>query len=151
MRNFGLFLGIAALSIFPLVASASTPDTSQADPSQEPYKQCADISKECFVKSDIEKANCLFTASKHAFCEGTALGKIIFKRWAVAPVRPMGLEAPPAFLGPRLIDQKCVENFDNRLMGSLIKAEQLTAEALGQMESDLGECTKEVSDQLTRP
>ena len=112
--------------------------------------QCAELIKECFAAEGVERSNCFFSSAKHPFCEGTKLGKLTYQRWIMSPVRPSGPEAAPEFLGPQLVDQHCLKNFDNTWLSKLIQPENLANNIAG-LEKDLKSCTKEISHQLTRP
>jgi hypothetical protein len=116
----------------------------------EPTKQCGDLIKECFSSSGTAQSNCLFAASRHPFCDGTALGKLSYKRWLMSPVKAGSAEAPPAFLGPQLVDQNCLANFDNSLMALLIK-ETASGASFEKLEERLLSCTSEIANSLTRP
>ncbi len=115
----------------------------------EPLKQCANLVAECYAADGLEQSNCLFSTAKHPFCEGSQLGKLVYKRWSMSSVRPIGLDAP-AFLGPQLINQECVSNFDNMLVASLLK-DVIEVAVLEKLSVELQSCAHDVSNKLTRP
>ena len=117
---------------------------------EEPVKQCASLVSECYAKSGLQQSNCLFTTSKHPFCAGSALGKLVYKRWSMSSVRPIGVDAPPAFLGPKIINQECVTNFDNMIVVVLLE-KNIQQKAIQNLEAELQSCTKDISNKLTRP
>lgn len=118
----------------------------------EPLAQCARLVNECFGDNqENETANCLFSSAKHPFCQGTSLGKITYQRWLMSPVRVAGIDdAAPSFLGPKLVDQECLEKFDTFFVSSLVKISELESMMSG-MENKLKGCTKELSPELARP
>ncbi|MCB0332870.1 MAG: hypothetical protein KDD55_05175 [Bdellovibrionales bacterium] len=128
----------------------AAPVDSSANAIYEASPQCAQLVKECFANEGTDRSNCLFSAAKHPFCEGTALGKLTYRRWMMSPVRPAGEETAPGFLGPQLVDQNCLTNFDNTLLSKLIQPETLSA-SIPTLDDSLSGCTKEISHQLTRP
>ncbi|RMG42615.1 MAG: hypothetical protein D6719_06070 [Candidatus Dadabacteria bacterium] len=117
---------------------------------QEPVSQCSELIKECFVSSDTERTNCFYSSATHPFCEGTALGKLAFKRWAMSPDRSSGKQPPPALLGPQLVDKNCLMNFDNSWSSALVKG-GLGQARIKSLDQKLESCRKEISIELTRP
>ncbi len=81
--------------------------------------QCSYLIKECFAyKENAQRNNCFFSAGKHAFCEGTQLGKLSISRWSLSSgSTPQGA---PALLGASVVDQQCLANCDNQWLGKLI-------------------------------
>lgn len=144
--RLSFLLSACAVLLFAVNASAEV----SASIANESAPQCAELVKECFASDGVERSNCFFSSAKHPFCEGTALGKLTYKRWIMSPVRPGGPEAAPEFLGPQLVDQLCLSNFDNTWMSKLIDPESLAQSVTG-LEKELSKCTKEISDSLTRP
>ena len=141
-------------ALFLFLASAAGADVTQTATDSigpiEPSQQCAQLVKECFASSGVERSNCFFSRAKHPFCEGTKLGKLTYRRWIMSPVRANGPESPSEFLGPHLVDQHCLSNFDNTWLSTLIEPEFL-ADDIDKLETALKSCTKEISHQLTRP
>ncbi len=112
--------------------------------------QCAELLKECHAKGDQERVNCFYSSAKHPFCEGSELGKLAYKRWIMSPVRNGGLQSAPALLGPAIIDQECLKSFDSLWLSKLIVPSTLST-SMTTLNSSLSKCTKELSEQLTRP
>lgn len=139
---------VALTCCLMLCATSATAD--EVERGVEPLKQCAEIARVCFARSAQERSNCLFSSFKHPFCEGTSLGEVLHQRWMMSPVRPTQTETAAAFLGPQLIDQKCLANFDSKLVGKLIETE-LSEETMKAMETELLACTSQLAESLTRP
>lgn len=151
MKIFNRFSLLVLALLYSVVLAFSVSHAAQpADPAVSPQAPCAELIKECFATTDLQRSNCLFSAYKHPFCEGEGLASLIYKRWIMSPVRPVGLEDAPSFLGPRLIDQECLAKFDSKLLTSLMEL-NLDEAALKKLDQDLLSCTKEISNQLTRP
>ncbi len=113
-------------------------------------KQCAELLKECFARTGFERSNCLFSSSKHPFCEGTQLGALGWKRFQMSSTRPAGMESQPGIMGPQLIDQQCIAQFDNQLLASLIEG-SYSESALEGFDAKLSECVSEVGSDFSRP
>ena len=145
MKNLLMVLSVVALSLFTSAAFAV-----DAASVKVPYEQCAELVKECFAESEMEQSNCFFSSAKHPFCEGTALGDVVLKRWSLSPEKSNVLEAPPALLGPQIIDGQCLKNFDAKFSDILIR-DDLTEATIKQTDKNLENCKKDVSNQLTRP
>ena len=112
--------------------------------------QCVDLVKECYRLQDTHRENCFFTVAKHPFCEGSSLGDLAYQRWAMSPNKPAGLEDAPALLGPQLIDQQCLANFDSNWSGQLLQG-TIDDSKLKQLSDNLKTCRREVSIELPRP
>lgn len=112
--------------------------------------QCREMVKNCFVSSDDEKSKCFFSTSKHPFCEGSALGSLVFKRWAMVPHKVQGIQAPPALLGPQLIDKVCISEFENKLSATL-QQNKISSDSMQSLDRFLDSCSREISDRLARP
>ena len=136
---------------FLFSAPAFAEDVELTSP-PEPLAQCARLVNECFGDNEeSETANCLFSSAKHPFCKGTSLGRITYQRWLMSPVRVGGIEeGAPSFLGPKLVDQECLKNFDTFFVSSLVKVSELES-LMGGMKEKLSGCTKELSPDFSRP
>ena len=102
---------LCIISVLFISSTALADKTIKAAP-QEPIAQCATLVEACFAQSGIDQTNCFYSSAKHPFCEGTTLGKLTYKRWAMSPMKFPGNEEPPAFLGEQLVDADCISNFD---------------------------------------
>jgi hypothetical protein len=131
------------------VASAAPSKAARvADPAKE--KACVDVVRNCFARAGQDRSSCFYSSSRNVQCEGTDTGRLSYKRWALDPVPAGNAEPPPAFMGPRLVDQECVSNFDNRWSSMLIKSDEAVA-STPQLEAQLESCYKTVSIDIARP
>lgn len=113
-------------------------------------EQCKEIVKQCFVSDINEMSKCFFTSAKHDFCDGTDLGSLVFKRWAMSPHKVNGIQAPSALLGPQLVNQDCLRDFENMLSVTL-QQENVSSSGIANLSEKLDSCSQEISDQLARP
>ncbi|MCB0352929.1 MAG: hypothetical protein KDD64_05365 [Bdellovibrionales bacterium] len=148
--TLGLFI---LCTLAPSLAFGEGPEVSSLTlNTPEPTKQCAQLVKDCFSAEDKDRSNCFFSASRHPFCEGTSLGKVTYQRWIMSPYHTGIDQDAPGFLGPRLVDKECLANFDSQFMGKLLDAENSAAlELFSGLEAELLKCSKEISQELTRP
>lgn len=140
----------AALFLSAASAFAASPEQVALESYEQP-KQCAVLIQECFQDEGRERTDCFFSRSQHPFCNGTELGKLTYRRWIMSPVRAPGVDGgTPGFLGPQLVDQECLSNFDNLFVAALLEQDGL-GESLQGLKGSLSECTRDISDSLTRP
>lgn len=111
--------------------------------------ECRELLKECFAYAKEIRSHCFYSAAKHLFCQGSPLGQLAFKRWSFSG-RPSDLHDAAALLGPEIVDQECVANFDNLFSGDLIKKD-LSREEIGALSVRLGNCRRTETIDLSRP
>lgn len=142
-------VSLATLAFFVCSTAAAVPGVPvvAADPATP---QCRTLVKECMAHSDLERANCFYSAGTHPFCEGTDLGELILHRWEMAPNRPAGHESAPGFMGPQLVNRDCLKRFDALLSSKLVEdtAMQPTIEHLSE---SLEACYETMPMDLVRP
>ncbi|MCB0320236.1 MAG: hypothetical protein KDD60_04865 [Bdellovibrionales bacterium] len=151
----------AALFFNVAVSFAASEDGLGVGSEMEPIDQCARLVHGCFGSDEGEtRSNCLFSTAKHPFCEGTTLGKLVYQRWLMAPARIGGLdEKSPGFLGPKLVDQECLANFDGLFVSSLVRGDRGSDQGevgtlhsqLDSLSQKLRQCAQEVSPELSQP
>ena len=137
--------------VFFLVTSAEAETDRGASGSVQDLGDCRELVKECFSYKGDVRSHCFYTAGSHAFCKGSPLGKLAMNRWVLSG-RPFELQDAPALLGPDIIDQTCLDNFDNLLSGDLIKKNPSPSEVKN-LSSQLEKCQPpfEMQLDLTRP
>lgn len=140
----GLFIGAFLFALAAQAESRSAPATASLD------QQCAELVRECFGYGPEERTNCYYSSATHPFCEGTELGKLTFKRWTLSPAKMPGNEEAKALLGPQLVDQACLNNFDNQWFSNVIDS-TLSAKAIAGLDSTLAECKRKIPVNLPRP
>lgn len=112
--------------------------------------QCADLLKDCFKATGLQRTNCFYSAATHPFCDGTELGRLSYSRWVMSPVDTDGMGSPPAFLGPKVVNEECVRAFDARWQ-TAIENGQLSEDSVRQLNSKLAECKRDTTIHLQRP
>ena len=132
-----LVTAVATLSLAsPLVARADS--------------RCTDLVKECFVYSGEERDTCFKTVTTHQFCSGSPTAALAAKRWGLSPLLPSGVDAAPAFLGPQLIDQACLANFDNSWSSALVNG-SISDESMKKLTGILESCARVPASEVVRP
>lgn len=142
-----LLLILSSVVIWPLHASATDTITPP-----EPTAQCASMLSSCFALGAIEQGKCFFSAAHHPFCAGTTLGKISEKRAFMGQTLPGGTGTEPGFLGPQLVNTKCLENFDNRF-SSVILQKEISLQDLADLREWLDSCSQDIDlpGEMMRP
>jgi hypothetical protein len=111
---------------------------------------CEEQTKECLTYTGTELESCLHRASSSSNCKGTPLGEVITKRSQLSPGPSSNTIEGPAFLGPQIIDKKCISNFDTELSAGLIKG-TLSSDNLEALSISLDQCTRSYAPDITRP
>jgi hypothetical protein len=111
---------------------------------------CEEQAKECLTYTDSELESCLHRVSANSSCKETPLGEVIAKRSQLSSASSSEITDGPAFLGPQIIDKKCISNFDTELSAGLIKG-ALSAENLEALSTSLDRCTRSYAPDITRP
>jgi hypothetical protein len=140
------FLFLALL----LCSGASARAESNRNGIANPQKQCSEVLEECFGYAGSERSNCFYSAAHHPFCEGSRLGKIISKRWALSPTMIPGAENVPGFLGPQLVDAECLAGVDREWYGKILNQE-ISDESSIQIGARLDACVVKIPIELPRP
>lgn len=113
-------------------------------------QQCAASLQECFAMEGTAQANCLYSVSRHPFCHGTQLGRLIFKRWAISPFRLAETNDVTALNSSQRANQHCFAETDSFWAAS-ISGGQLTEEILSSIGARLDACLEATQLQLPRP
>ena len=114
------------------------------------FKQCAQLVKECFAQNGIERSNCWYASAHHPFCDGSKLGALIDKRWALDSSSIDEGHDSPSLLGPQFVDQACVANCDNVFLGTLINGDESAAH-IRQIDSCFDSCRHNSNFEILRP
>ncbi len=137
------------LTLLLITSNAFCADTGLRSGSNA-FPQCADLIEECMNQSSSRKTACFFSSAKHPFCQGSILGDLALKRWAMSPNRFGRNSAPSAFLGPKVIDNKCIDNFDSKVFHSL-SSKTLDNSTIKSFLKEINSCAKEMGNKLNRP
>jgi hypothetical protein len=116
----------------------------------EQWETCQDQIKECFAKASDSRERCLHSSIEHSRCSGTPLGALVDKRTHFASIKQWDDPQGPAFLGPQMIDKRCVDKFDTAWSAALVKG-ALSPEAIESLSRDLDSCSVSETNQLPRP
>lgn len=140
------------LLAFVIVCASTSSAFAGAGHPKKPgtFKQCAQIVKECFAQSGIERSNCWYGSAHHPFCDGSKLGDLINKRWALDSSSIDDGEESHSLLGPEFIDHACVSNCDNVFLSALINGTDTTGN-LRQINSCYDSCRQESNFEILRP
>ena len=133
-----------------LLILAAMPAAAISSATSEPGVRCTNEVRECVIRAKDSQDRCFLEASTNPVCANNPLATLSAKRWAMTPSRPSGLEAAPAFLGPQLIDQACLENFDLELSSTLLRGEP-SSDTVKQLEAKLLGCKRTVPNNIFRP
>jgi len=111
---------------------------------------CEELTKECLTYTDAERESCLRRAVSDPLCDKTTLGAVIVKRTQLSPTSSRDPLEGPAFLGPQIVDKKCISNFDTELSAGLIRG-AISAEKLDALSASLDRCARSYAPDITRP
>ena len=112
--------------------------------------QCGEMVQDCFRSAGMKRSNCFYSSAKHPFCEGTELGKLIYKRWALSANTTVGGQTPPGLLGPSIYEEGCVSKIDNKLLSFLVKG-NVSPAMIKQMHTDFDSCKQDHNLEVIRP
>jgi hypothetical protein len=101
---------------------------------------CEELVTTCFVSSPEERDECIQTASATSTCETSALHALVSKRAQFATINDVPQEGP-AFLGPQIVDQRCLSQFDTTWSAALVNG-SLSRESLSSLSAALEHCAK---------
>lgn len=105
---------------------------------EEPVS-CQELIKECFVSATEQRDSCLQTVATHATCAGSELGTLATKRSQFSSVKQPTQDQGPAFLGPQIVNKRCVTNFDTAWSAALVKG-TISKETVASLSTALDEC-----------
>ena len=139
MKHFTRGFIVACVAVTPIYNGSAESVTS-----------CQDLIKECFAAANNERVTCFEGASKHSFCENSELGSLAAKRAQFSSTSPANNDGGPAFLGPQIINSRCVSNFDHAWSAALISGVP-SKEELSILSATLQGCAQANDTELPRP
>lgn len=139
---------LRVLSLVSLIAAQSA--VSEIRLVKDTSTRCADLIKECFAYGPNERSTCFYTAAHHPFCNNTKLAELAMERWAISPVGPAPDDKTSALLGTELVDNACVDNFDNSWSSLMVNGE-MTKEDFASLSSSLERCRASQPVDISRP
>ncbi len=101
---------------------------------------CEELITTCFVAAPADRDECIQTASATSSCETSALHPLVSKRAQFATIKDVPQEGP-AFLGPQIVDKRCLSQFDTTWSAALVNG-SLSRESLSSLSAALDECAK---------
>lgn len=128
------------------VSGAMTIETSSATEAD----RCEELVKECFAAAIDQRESCLHTVSTRPQCVSSEVGTLLSKRLQFSEVKPSDADLGPAFLGPQIINRRCVESFDTSWSAALVKGD-LSADAVKALSASLDQCATHEDNPLPRP
>lgn len=115
-----------------------------------PNDACQDLVKDCFVEALEQRDACIQTVSTNSLCLSSEFGTLVKKRAQFSDGQPSVDDQGPAFLGPQMINKRCVSNFDTTWSAALVKG-PLSADKISTLSKALDECVTPESKGLPRP
>lgn len=107
---------------------------------------CQEQAKECLTRSGADRESCL----NRITCSDATLGALLGKRVQFAASSSQDAIEGPAFLGPQIVDRRCVANFDSALSAALIRG-RISAETIEALNVSLDQCSRSYAPDITRP
>ena len=136
---------IVTTVIAPLAASFAAPATYA-----EEKASCQELIKDCFASATEQRDSCLQTVATNTSCASSDLGELVTKRAHFSSSNQLSQDQGPAFLGPRIIDRRCVTNFDTAWSAALVKG-TLSKESLDSLTAALDECAAPDTQSIPHP
>lgn len=141
MRNKNL---ITSFLLIPLaVATVSFAHAADED-------ECSVLVRGCLSRPTETRDVCFESSSAAPSCIGSQVGELAAKRAHFAPMIPRSEDEGPAFLGPQVVDEACLESFDRQLEVALDMG-PLSAERRRTLSSQLDRCNQMAPSDLFRP
>lgn len=116
----------------------------------EPAHSCQELIQDCLVSVAERRDSCIQKVAAHSLCASSNLGALISKRAQFTGVQLSPDEQGPAFLGPQIINKRCVDNFDTAWSAALVKG-SLSLDTINRLSKSLDECSDSGDLKLPRP
>lgn len=120
-----------------VVASTSVPPVSAV-----PSDTCEELITACFVSAPDERDGCIQSAAAAQACRSSELHDLVEKRAQLSLI-----DQGPAFLGPQMVDRRCLARFDTAWSAALVKG-ALTSASAASLSATLEDCAKAESPAL---
>ena len=111
---------------------------------------CSLLVRGCLSRPTETRDVCFESSSASPSCIGSQIGELAAKRSHFAPMLPRSADEGPAFLGPQVVDEACLESFDRQLEVALDMG-PLTAERRRTLSAQLDRCNQIAPSDLYRP
>lgn len=123
-----------ALSITLLVGTVTLCNSALAS------STCEELITTCFASAPDERDECIQTASATSVCETSSIHNLVTKRAQFTEMKQLPQDGP-AFLGPQIVDRRCLEHFDTTWSAALVNGSG-ARESLSSLLAALDECAK---------
>lgn len=127
-----------------LVGNLSAPETYAEDTAS-----CQELIQDCFAAAAEQRDTCLQTVATNVSCTSSDVGALVTKRAQFSTMKLVP-DQGPAFLGPQIIDRRCVTNFDSTWSAALVKG-PLSKERLASLSAALDECAASDIQSIPHP
>ncbi len=116
----------------------------------ESVSSCEERIQDCLVSASEQRNSCLQTAAASVACTSSRIGTLVTKRAHFTGLQLSPEDQGPAFLGPQIINRRCVDNFDSAWSASLVKG-AISQETINRLTASLDECAPADGTTLPRP
>jgi hypothetical protein len=116
----------------------------------EERASCQELIKDCFASATDQRDTCLQTVATDPSCTSSDSGALVTKRSQFSSMKQLPQEQGPAFLGPQIINRRCVTNFDTAWSAALVKG-SLSKETLASLTAALDECAAPETQAIPHP
>jgi hypothetical protein len=132
MHSIALYIALP----MALLASTIAPGAAAAASST-----CGDLITACLVSATEDRDACIQTAAVSSTCERSNIYNLVAKRAQFSVVKPLSQEEGPAFLGPQIVDRRCVAQFDTAWLAALLN-DSSSQDSTSSLHANLDECAK---------
>lgn len=151
MKTSGICILIISLVLLSAATSFALDKTSMRysfNPANS-IDSCAELIKECMAMTQASDRNvCFKESAENLFCSGNPLGALARERWQALAVN-FAAQPKPERAESLLVDQKCIDNFDNLLTAKVILG-KMSGSEIEDLKRSLESCRKTDSIDLQR-
>lgn len=101
---------------------------------------CEELITACFVSAPEARDECIQTSSTTAVCETSPIHTLVMKRAQFAPTNALSQEGP-SFLGPQIVDRRCVAQFDAAWSAALVNG-STSKDSVASLSAALDRCAR---------
>ncbi len=132
-----------------IIIATLTANLSASAAHTEEIVSCQELIQDCFAAAADQRDSCFQTVATNISCASSDVGALVTKRAQFSTMKLVP-DQGPAFLGPQIIDRRCVTNFDTTWSAALVKG-PLSKETLASLNAALDECAASDIRSLPRP
>jgi hypothetical protein len=136
VRSFMKHARYIALTIIFVTSTAVSPVSAT------PSNTCEELITACFVSAPDERDGCIQSAAAARACHSSELHDLVEKRAQLSL-----MDQGPAFLGPQMVDRRCLARFDTAWSAALVNG-ALTIASAASLSAALEDCAKAESPAL---